>query len=187
MRIPCPTHGGSRPGATLSTLLAVLLSAATGALASEPVRADGARQRSAESQAPSAVRMLRLAEHYESAVREMLPLLERQADAATLWTALYDARRSVVELDRILANAAIFSASNRDREQLRERAARSHLRLALFETHGLEFERARDEIERARSLSDALRAPEFRIEWVAIRGPTQGPSRSCSRRSAPSR
>ena len=136
MRTLYPTPGDSRPGATLSTLLAVLLSAALGTLVSQPVHAAGAGQRPAESLAPSAVRMLRLAERYESAVREMLPVLERQADAATLWTALYDARRSVVELDRILANAAIFSASNRDREQLRERTARSHLRLALFETHG---------------------------------------------------
>jgi len=174
MRTPRATDGRLRPGAALSTLLTVLLLAATGALASQPVRADGAGQRPAEGGAPSATRMLRLAERYESAVREMLPLLQRQANSATLWTALYDARRSVVELDRILANAAIFSASNRDRAQLRERAARSHLRLALFETHGLEFERARDEIERARAMSDALRAPDFRIEWVAIQDGSPG-------------
>lgn len=174
MRIPRATHGAKRPGAALSTVLTLLLSAAIGTLVGEPVRADGSGQPSAEIRAPSATRMLRLADHYESAVRQMLPLLEDESNAATLWTALYDARRSVVELDRILANAAIFSVSNRDRARLRERAARSHLRLALFETYGLEFDRARDEIERARSMSAALRANDFRIEWVAIQDGSPG-------------
>ena len=158
---------GSAPGTTAKLLL-VLLLAGAGALVGDRSRAEGTAGPVAAGRAPSAARMLRLAGHYESAVREMLPLLERGPDAATLWTTLYDARRSVVEIDRILANAAIFSASNRDRVLLRERAARSHLRLALFETHGLEFARARAELERARSLSAALRAPDFRIEWVAI-------------------
>jgi hypothetical protein len=112
--------------------------------------------------------MLHLAKHFEAALRDTIPILGHGADAETLWTALYDARRAVVEIDRILANASIFAASNRDRAWLLDLAARSHLRLALFETHGLEFERARQEIDRARSLSESLHSPDFRIEWVAL-------------------
>jgi hypothetical protein len=122
----------------------------------------------AELAGASTGEMLHLAKRFEAALRDTIPILGRGSDAETLWIALYDARRSVVEIDRILANASIFAASNRDRAWLLDLAARSHLRLALFETHGLEFERARQEIDRARSLSDSLRSPDFRIEWVAF-------------------
>ncbi|HEU4401293.1 MAG TPA: hypothetical protein VFT43_04240 [Candidatus Polarisedimenticolia bacterium] len=118
--------------------------------------------------AETAAEVLHSASLYADLVRHALPILERDPDAAALWAILYDARRAVAEIDRLSASASIFEASAHDRQALQELAAQAHLRLALFETHGLEFERARQEIARARAISDVVERPEFRIEWIAL-------------------
>lgn len=111
---------------------------------------------------------LHLAQSYSRLMRSTLPALAGNPDAATLWAALHDARRLVAEIDRLSANASIYGAPLRDRQSLQDLAAEAHLRLALFETHGLEFDRARQEIGRAKAISDAVEAPEFRVEWAAL-------------------
>lgn len=111
--------------------------------------------------------ILDLARGYSDLMRAALPALGRNPDAATAWAVLYDARRCVVEIDRLAANASIYGAALRDRQALQDLAAGAHLRLALYETDGLEFDKARQEIARARALADSVEAPEFRVEWTA--------------------
>ena len=101
-------------------------------------------------------------------LRGSVAILDRRPDPATIQAALTDARRAVAEIDRLSANAAIFQAAPQDRQKLQDLAAAAHLNLALFETHGLEFERARQEIARAKSLSDLVQSDSFRTEWAAI-------------------
>ena len=111
---------------------------------------------------------LHLAMSYSQMLRDMIAILERRPDASTLWAALYDARRAVAEIDRVSANAAILQASARDRQRFLGLSAEAHLHLALFETHGLEFDRAAEEIERARSISDHVELPNFRTTWTTV-------------------
>ncbi len=120
--------------------------------------------------------LLRSAGRYNDILRDALPLLVSPGDAATLRAALADGRRAVAEIDRLSANAAIFQIADHDRQALQDLAAEAHLHLALFETHGLEFDRARQEIARALALSDRLQDPDLRTEWLALQegGPGQG-------------
>jgi len=118
--------------------------------------------------------VLKMAGRYAGLLRDSVAILGRDPDGATLWSSLYDARRTVAEIDRLAANAAIFQASPRDRETLQDMAAEAHLDLALFETHGLELERARQEIARARSLSDHVESAGFRVPWVALQSGEPG-------------
>jgi hypothetical protein len=118
--------------------------------------------------AESVEEVQRLATRYAEILRSSLPVLQRSPDAATIWAALYDARRAVAEVDRLAASASIFGAAVRDRLLLQDLSAEAHLRLALFETHGLEFDRARQEIVRARTISDHVESPDYRIEWAAL-------------------
>jgi hypothetical protein len=112
--------------------------------------------------------VLAMAARYADLVRDTVPLLDRRPDPPTLAAAVEEARRALAEIDRLSANAAIFQAAPSDRQKLQDLAAAAHLNLALFETHGLEFERARQEIARARALSDIVDGPSFRTEWVAL-------------------
>jgi hypothetical protein len=116
----------------------------------------------------SSAGILESARHYADIIRQTLPLLERRPGPAAVVAAQHDARRAVAEIDRLLANAGIFEVPMPDRQRLQALSAAAHLHLALLETHGLEFERARQEISRARAISDAVEQPEFRTEWVAL-------------------
>ncbi|HZN03724.1 MAG TPA: hypothetical protein VFD06_09085 [Candidatus Polarisedimenticolia bacterium] len=111
---------------------------------------------------------LELGGRWAALLRGSVAILDRRPDPATIQAALTDARRAVAEIDRLSANAAIFQAAPQDRQKLQDLAAAAHLNLALFETHGLEFERAREEIGRAKSLSDLVQNESFRTEWAAI-------------------
>lgn len=118
--------------------------------------------------------VLHAAALYAGLLRDAMPILERHPDAATLRGLLFDARHAAAEVDRLSANAAIYGASTRDRQSLQDLTAAAHLRLALFETRALEFDRGRQEIARARSLSDRLEDPAFRIEWAALQDGAPG-------------
>lgn len=120
--------------------------------------------------------LVRSAGRYNDILRDALPVLSNPADTATLRAVLADGRRAAAEIDRLSANAAIFQLADRDRQALQNLAAEAHLHLALFETHGLEFDRARQELARARALSDRLQDPDLRTEWLALQegGPGQG-------------
>jgi hypothetical protein len=116
----------------------------------------------------TAMDVLRMAARYSDLLRDSVAILGRGPDPAALWSTLYDARRAVAEIDRLAANASIFQATPQDRDRLQAMAAEAHLYLALFETHGLEFERSRQEIARARGLSDHVESPGFRTPWVSL-------------------
>lgn len=118
--------------------------------------------------------VLEMAQRYSEILRETLPLLDRHPGPPAVAAALHDARRAVAEIDRLSANAGIYQAAPRERERLQDLSAAAHLRLALLETQGLEFERARQEIARARSISDAVDRPEFRTEWLALQSGKPG-------------
>lgn len=111
---------------------------------------------------------LELGGRWAALLRGSVSILDRRPDPATIQAALTDARRAVAEIDRLSANAAIFQAVPQDRQKLQDLAAAAHLNLALFETHGLEFDRARQEIGRAKALSDLVQTDSFRTEWAAI-------------------
>ena len=143
----------------MRTILAAAVVVACAALLAPP-RA-GAAEESVEE-------VLEMAARYADLVRDSVPLLDRRPDPPTIAAAVGEARRAIAEIDRLSANAAIFQAAPSDRQKLQDLAAAAHLNLALFETHGLEFERARQEIARARSLSDIVDSPGFRTEWVAL-------------------
>ena len=123
---------------------------------------------------------LELGGRFGALLRGSVAILDRRPDPATIQAALTDARRAVAEIDRLSANAAIFQAVPQDRQKLQDLAAAAHLNLALFETHGLEFERAREEIARAKALSDLVQSDSFRTEWAAI--PTGEPGRALTTR-----
>jgi hypothetical protein len=116
----------------------------------------------------SAASTLEMAQRYADLIRDTIPILDRAPDPPTLAAALNDTRLAVVEIDRLSANAAIFQSAPRERRLLQDVQAGAHLRLALFEAHGLEPERAREELARARSLSDIVESPDFRTEWLAL-------------------
>jgi hypothetical protein len=111
---------------------------------------------------------LELGGRWAALLRDSVAILDRRPDPATIQAAVGDARRAVAEIDRLSANAAIFQAAPQDRQKLQDLAAAAHLNLALFETHGLEFDRARQEIARARALSDLVQSDSFRTEWAAL-------------------
>jgi len=111
---------------------------------------------------------LELGGRWAALLRDSVAILDRRPDPATIQAVVGDARRAVAEIDRLSANAAIFQAAPQDRQKLQDLAAAAHLNLALFETHGLEFDRARQEIARARALSDLVQSDAFRTEWAAI-------------------
>jgi hypothetical protein len=117
---------------------------------------------------------LHIAARWADLLRESIAVLEHSPDAATVWAALYEGRRIAAEIDRISATAVILDASERDRQLLRDMAAEAHLNLALLETHGLEFERARREISQARMLSDHVAHPDFRTPWIALQSGAPG-------------
>jgi hypothetical protein len=117
---------------------------------------------------------LHIASRWADLLRESIAVLEHSPDAATVWAALYDGRRIAAEIDRISATAVILEASERDRQLLRDMAAEAHLNLALLETHGLEFERARREISQSRMLSDHVAHPDFRTPWIALQSGRPG-------------
>jgi len=121
----------------------------------------------------SAAGVLEMAGRYADLIRETIPLLERRPGPEAIAAALHDTRRAVAEIDRLSVNAGIFQAAPRERERLQDLSAAASLHLALFETHGLEFESARQAIARARAISDSVERPEFRTEWVAFQ--TGGP------------
>lgn len=127
--------------------------------------AGGARAAAPEETVAGA---LELGGRFAALLRGSVAILDRRPDPATIQAALGDARRAVAEIDRLSANAAIFQAAPQDRQKLQDLAAAAHLNLALFETHGLEFDRAREEIARAKSLSDLVQSDSFRTEWAAI-------------------
>ncbi|HKN48345.1 MAG TPA: hypothetical protein VJ144_10280 [Candidatus Polarisedimenticolia bacterium] len=149
-----------RPGLALAAALTV---AATLASPAPPLRAE-----------ETAEGLFHEARRYADILQDALPALERKPDALTLAALLEDGRRAVAEIDRLSANAGIYGVSGRDRRTLQDLATLAHLRLALFETHGLEFEEARQEIARARSLTDRPAAPETRIEWAALQAGAPG-------------
>ncbi len=142
----------------LVLLTALLPSAPTSALSALPAAGSSDEVKSS----------LHIASRWADLLRESIAVLEHSPDAATVWAALYDGRRIAAEIDRISATAVILEASERDRQVLRDMAAEAHLNLALLETHGLEFKRARREISQSRMLSDHVAHPEFRTPWVAI-------------------
>ena len=115
----------------------------------------------------SVAQVLESAERFASVLRDTVPLFDRRPDPPTLDAAADDARRAVAEIDRLSANAAIFQSAPADRQKLQDLAAESHLRLALYETYALELDRARQEIARARALSDIVDGPDYRTEWSA--------------------
>jgi hypothetical protein len=117
---------------------------------------------------------LHIASRWADLLRESIAILDHSPDASTVWAALYDGRRIAAEIDRISATAVILEASERDRQVLRDMAAEAHLNLALLETHGLEFERARREIAQARMLSDHVSHPGFRTPWAALQSGAPG-------------
>jgi hypothetical protein len=118
--------------------------------------------------------VLEMAGRYAQILSDSVPILDRRPDPATIRRAVSDARRAVAEIDRLSANAAIFQAAPSERQKLQDLAATAHLNLALFETHGLEFDRARQEIARARALSDIVESPSFRTEWVSLQSGRPG-------------
>jgi len=128
----------------------------------------------AASSSDEVKRSLHIATRWADLLRESIAVLEHSPDAATVWAALYDARRITAEIDRISSTAVILEASERDRQLLRDMAAEAHLNLALLETHGLEFEQARREISQARMLSDLVSHPDFRTPWVALQSGAPG-------------
>ena len=111
---------------------------------------------------------LDLASRWAGLLRDSVSILASRPDPPTLNAAVADARSMVAEIDRLAANAAIYQAAPTDRQKLLDLAAESHLHLALFETHALEFDRARQEISRARALSDLVQSDSFRTEWAAM-------------------
>jgi hypothetical protein len=150
-----PAPGARRTGRLVATALLV----AAAALLAPPA------PRAAEE---SVEEVLAMAGRYADLVRDSVPLLDRRPDPPTIAAVVGEARRALAEIDRLSANAAIFQAAPSDRQKLQDLAAAAHLNLALFETHGLEFERARQEIARARALSDVVDGVSFRTEWVAL-------------------
>jgi len=173
-RIPVgPGRRARRRHAARTMALAVLLVAGrpAGAPRSDPARPAPAPPPEA---ADAARRVLDMAESFVNLVRDTLPLLEANPDATTLWAALYDTRLVAAEVDRLTANVPIFQASTGERNRLQDLAAEAHLQLALFETHGLDFEKARQEIGRAKALSDGIQTPDYRIEWTALQEKTTG-------------
>jgi hypothetical protein len=142
----------SRPAVAAALLAAAL------ALVPPPVRA-------AEE---SVEQVLAMAGQWAGLLRDSIPVLNRRPGIETVRAAVSDARRAVAEIDRLSANAAIFQAAPLERQKLQDLAAAAHLNLALFETHALEFDRARQEITRARALSDIVESQDFRTEWVSL-------------------
>ena len=122
----------------------------------------------------SVAQVLAMAGAWAGLLRDSIPILDRRPDPETIRAAVDEARRSVAEIDRLSANAAIFQAAPAERQRLQDLAAAAHLNLALFETHGLDFDRARQEIARARSLSDVVVGDGFRTEWVSLQAGQPG-------------
>jgi hypothetical protein len=122
----------------------------------------------------SVAQVLAMAGAWAGLLRESIPILDHRPDPETIRAAVEEARRAVVEIDRLSANAAIFQAAPAERQRLQDLAAAAHLNLALFETHGLDFDRARQEIARARSLSDIVVGDGFRTEWVSLQAGQPG-------------
>jgi NAD(P)-dependent dehydrogenase (short-subunit alcohol dehydrogenase family) len=131
----------------------------------------GAPARAAEE---SVAQVLAMAAAWAGLLRDSIPILDRRPDPETIHAAVDEARRAVSEIDRLSANAAIFQAAPAERQRLQDLAATAHLNLALFETHGLDFDRARQEIARARSLSDIVEGEGFRTEWVSLQAGQPG-------------
>ena len=154
MRRALRNHGLARHSSTLIAAALALALAAGGLRAAAPEE--------------TVAGALELGGRWGALLRGSVAILDRRPDPATIQAALTDARRAVAEIDRLSANAAIFQAVPQDRQKLQDLAAAAHLNLALFETHGLEFDRARQEIARARSLSDLVQSDSFRTEWAAI-------------------
>jgi hypothetical protein len=152
-----PAGGVWRPALLSAVLLALSLPASAAVPGAPAATAPG----------EAAGELVQTAERFADLVRDNLPLLQHRPGAETIWAALFEARFAVAEIDRLAANAPIYRAPQHDRLRLQDLAAESHLRLALFETQGLEFERARQELDRARALSDRVLGPDFRIEWAA--------------------
>ncbi|HET8947146.1 MAG TPA: hypothetical protein VFQ07_09200 [Candidatus Polarisedimenticolia bacterium] len=142
----------ARRGALLTALALLVLASAARAAAPEETVAGA----------------LELGGRFAALLRDSVAILDRRPDPETIQAAVGDARRAVAEIDRLTANAAIFQAAPQDRQKLQDMAAAAHLNLALFETHGLEFDRARQEIGRARALSDLVQSDSFRTEWAAL-------------------
>jgi hypothetical protein len=122
----------------------------------------------------SVAQVLAMAGAWGGLLRDSIPILDRRPDPDTIHAAVEEARRAVAEIDRLSANAAIFQALPAERQRLQDLAAAAHLNLALFETHGLDFDRARQEIARARSLSDIVVGDGFRTEWVSLQAGQPG-------------
>lgn len=133
-----------------------------------------AAPRAARAAEENVDQVLEMAGRYAAILRDSVPILDRRPDPATIQAAVAEARRAVAEIDRLSANAAIFQAPPSERQKLQDLAAAAHLNLALFETHGLEFDRARQEIARARALSDVVETPAFRTEWVSLQSGRPG-------------
>lgn len=159
-----------RPRAVRQLTLAVALTLA--ALGGRP--GWGANDPTGNPGAETAASAMNLAEQLGMTLRDYLPMLQGAPDSETIRAILFDARRTVVEIDRLTANASVYGISTRDKVRIEDVAAVAHLRLALFETHGLGFDVARSEIERARSLSAALKLPDFRIEWMSVQDGAPG-------------
>jgi hypothetical protein len=158
---------GSRVAALIVALAPLLVgppAGAAGAAATAPLAPLPAATPASE---PS-TSVLHAASRYAGLLRGTLPILQRRPDVATLRAALDVARRAVAEIDRLSANSMLYGTPPADREALMEMAARAHLHLALFETHDLEFDRARQEIASAKALSGIVGRRGFRTEWVAL-------------------
>ncbi len=102
---------------------------------------------------------------YAAQVSAFLPLLEAPADPALLSAALSDVRRSVAEIDQVVAGDVRAAPGLFDPGGVRATAATAHLHLAAFETRARDFESARDDVGRARQLL-GTRADTFRIPWA---------------------
>jgi hypothetical protein len=156
-RVPPRPDPSALPGRRRARLLVAAAIALAAAGAPPRVRA-----------ADDAGELRRSARRYADLLGDGVAVLSRDPDATTLRSLLYDARRAVAEIDRLVANAAIYGTPPAERRALLDLAAGAHLNLALFETHGLEFERARQEVDRARALSGRLEDPGYRTAWVAL-------------------
>jgi hypothetical protein len=148
-------------------VLRVLAAAAAMVAAVATTPADAAAPE-APASGESVAASLDLAARWAGLLRDSVSVLTSRPDPPTLNAAVADARNMIAEIDRLAANAAIYQAAPTDRQKLLDLAAQAHLNVALFETHALEFDRARQEISRARALSDLVQSDSFRTEWAAM-------------------
>jgi hypothetical protein len=107
-----------------------------------------------------------LASQYAAQVSAFLPVLDSPDQARLLSAALFDVRRSVAEIDQVVASAPPADPGAFDPDGVRASAATAHLHLAAFETRAGDFEGARHDVERARQLLGS-RADTFRVPWTA--------------------